>query len=100
MSPAVTALQFDVKVYTNMDAFNATTEKQEEARPTDKKCEESTNERYDEFGKPEHDGDNTDEWATKFETLDDDFRKQMSRKLLFKIDTHLLPFLIIMYLLN
>jgi MFS transporter, ACS family, DAL5 transporter family protein len=83
-----------------MDAFNATDEKHEEARPTDKKCEEPTNEIYEDAEHPAHDGDVTHEWATKFEHLDDDVRKQMSRKLLFKIDIHLLPFLIIMYVLN
>ena len=70
----------------------STNEKHEDAMPTDEK--------YEDIGKPAHDGDVTDEWAAKFESLDDDVREQMARKLLYKVDIHLLPFLIIMYLLN
>jgi MFS family permease len=83
-----------------MDTFNATDEKHEEAKPTDKKCEEPTHGICEDVGMPARDVDISHEWAAKFENLDDDVRKQMSRKLLFKIDIHLLPFLIIMYLLN
>jgi sugar phosphate permease len=83
-----------------MDTSNVTDEKHEETSLTDKKREEPTNEIYEDVGKPAYDGDVTHEWATKFENLDEDLRKQMSRKLLSKIDIHLLPFLIIMYMLN
>jgi MFS family permease len=83
-----------------MDPLNATDEKHEEARPADKTCEEPTNMIYKDVGKPAYDGDVTPEWASKFENVDDEVLKQMSRKLLFKIDIRMLPFLITMYLLN
>ncbi len=83
-----------------MDALHSTDEKREDARPIDRKSEEPTNEISEDIVKPAYDGDITQEWATKFENLDHGVREQMSRKLLFKIDLHLLPFLILMYLLN
>jgi MFS family permease len=83
-----------------MNDPNATGEKHEETRSTDKKCDDPTSEIYKEVGDTSHDGDVSHEWASKFESLDEDVRNQMSKKLLFKIDIHLLPFLIFMYLLN
>jgi MFS family permease len=83
-----------------MDNLKAPTEKQEDTSSTDKKGEEPTNKIYEDVGQPANDGDVTHEWATKFENIDDEVCEQMSRKLLYKIDIHLLPFLILMYLLN
>lgn len=80
-----------------MDNVKATDKMQEEAGPAEKEPSII----YDEdIHKPALDGEVTDDWATRFENLDIGVREQMSKKLLFKIDTHLLPFLILMYLLN
>ncbi|KAH8893613.1 major facilitator superfamily transporter [Thozetella sp. PMI_491] len=83
-----------------MVALNTNYKTSGDAKPADKKCEEPTNEIYGEEAKPTHDGDVAREWAAKFDNLDRVIRRKMSRKLLAKIDMHLLPFLIIMYMLN
>ena len=47
-----------------------------------------------------HAGANQNPWAAKFEAQDEAERAADEKRLLRKIDLHLLPFLIIMYLLN
>lgn len=42
----------------------------------------------------------TDSWVAQFNSRDEEWRKAATKKLVRKIDTRLLPFLIVMYLLN
>lgn len=39
-------------------------------------------------------------WAAEFAARDDDWHRQETRKLLWKIDLHLLPWIVLMYLTN
>ncbi|KAJ5088058.1 hypothetical protein N7456_011674 [Penicillium angulare] len=39
-------------------------------------------------------------WTTEFASRDDDWHRQETRKLLWKIDIHLLPWIVLMYLTN
>jgi len=41
-----------------------------------------------------------DPWVAQFETRDAEWEKEATKKLVRKVDTRLLPFLVVMYLLN
>ena len=75
-----------------MDSVNTNYAKHEKAGSLDEK--------HEDIEKPAKNRDVTHEWAAKFENLNDNVRKDMSRKLLFKVDIHLFPLLIVMYILN
>lgn len=87
----------------------ATEENREEPVPSYEEHQESTDTNEKAMDEKREDVDistgaqirNLDqEWSTKFESLDDAVREHMSKKLLWKVDIHLLPFLIMMYTLN